>query len=188
MHKKYNKKKLIGNLIIFGFLLIFVSYFDINIDKTNISLLAHENSFYKEINTKEMLHALEGETGVYLIVDNSEYTSRIINILNSLRINEKIYLYNINKEELILDTINNEIIITQNPTDNYNIFLSKIGAYKDNYVINNQTTNYYKINTPVVFFINNGSIIFSYYLSDDALDDEILSSIYLKGFNLLRTI
>ena len=54
MRKKKNKKKLIENLIIFGFFLIFTSYLDINIDKSNVNLIANEN-LYETINAKEMI-------------------------------------------------------------------------------------------------------------------------------------
>ena len=186
MRKKKNKKRLIENLVIFGFFLILTSFLDITIDKSGVTLVAHENSLYKVINSKEMINALEGETGVYLIVNDDKYINKITNILNSLKTNENIYVYNSDKDEIKLEKKNNKIKIIQNSTLNYNTLLKQLGAYKDNYVIDGEITNYFIINTPTVLFIKEGDIVYSYYLIDTSLNDEVLSETYSKGFELLN--
>ena len=76
--RKNKKKKdnLRRNLVLFGFLLIIVSFIDTRVDKKDISLIAiNEEENYTNVNAKELLSVLDKETAVVLVIDDKRYNN-----------------------------------------------------------------------------------------------------------------
>lgn len=179
---KKQKNNLKRNLLLFGFLLIIVSLIDTKNDKKDFSLLAsNEKAIYTNVNAKEVINILNEDTGVLLIVDDKRDINKITNILDNLKTDENIYVYNSSKDEMILDLKEGELYKVQDSSDDYNILLKKLGNYTEEYLINGIDTGYRRINTPMVIFIKNGTIEYSYYISN-IVGEETLTNIYSAGF------
>lgn len=195
MRKRKNKKnKLIkGSLsILLGFLFVFLTYLDINIDKSENNLITYNNKLFNYIDASELLNVLDKEKGVIVVVNDRKDINRLINILLTLNVNENIYVYNSREDEIILDLTEKEIIVKQKPSKEYEKLLNKLGSFTDRYLVSTPSgnyieTEYYKIYTPMVLFVNKGEIVFSNYIHDDKVTDEELKTIYKKGINLLET-
>lgn len=195
MRKRKNKKnKLIkGSLsILLGFLFVFLTYLDINIDKSKNNLITYNNKLFNYIDTSELLNVLDKEKGVIVVVNDRKDINRLINILLTLNVNENIYVYNSREDEIILELTEKEIIVKQKPSKEYEKLLNKLGSFTDRYLVSTPSgnyieTEYYKIYTPMVLFVNKGEIVFSNYIHDDKVTDEELKTIYKKGINLLET-
>lgn len=196
MRKRKNKKnKLIkGSLsILLGFLFVFLTYLDINIDKSENNLITYNNNkLFNYIDASELLNVLDKEKGVIVVVNDRKDINRLINILLTLNVNENIYVYNSREDEIILELTEKEIIVKQKPSKEYEKLLNKLGSFTDKYLVSTPSgnyieTEYYKIYTPMVLFVNKGEIVFSNYIHDDKVTDEELKTIYKKGINLLET-
>lgn len=195
MRKRKNKKnKLIkGSLsILLGFLFVFLTYLDINIDKSKNNLITYNNKLFNYIDASELLNVLDKEKGVIVVVNDRKDINRLINILLTLNVNENIYVYNSREDEIILELTEKEIIVKQKPSKEYEKLLNKLGSFTDRYLVSTPSgnyieTEYYKIYTPMVLFVNKGEIVFSNYIHDDKVTDEELKTIYKKGINLLET-
>ncbi len=195
MRKRKNKKnKLIkGSLsILLGFLFVFLTYLDINIDKSENNLITYNNKLFNYIDASELLNVLDKEKGVIVVVNDRKDINRLINILLTLNVNENIYVYNSREDEIILELTEKEIIVKQKPSKEYEKLLNKLGSFTDRYLVSTPSgnyieTEYYKIYTPMVLFVNKGEIVFSNYIHDDKVTDEELKTIYKKGINLLET-
>lgn len=196
MRKRKNKKnKLIkGSLsILLGFLFVFLTYLDINIDKSENNLITYNNKkLFNYIDASELLNVLDKEKGVIVVVNDRKDINRLINILLTLNVNENIYVYNSREDEIILELTEKEIIVKQKPSKEYEKLLNKLGSFTDRYLVSTPSgnyieTEYYKIYTPMVLFVNKGEIVFSNYIHDDKVTDEELRTIYKKGINLLET-
>ena len=193
MRKRKNKKnKLIkGSLsILLGFLFVFLTYLDINIDKSKNNLITYNNKLFNYIDASELLNVLDKEKGVIVVVNDRKDINRLINILLTLNVNENIYVYNSREDEIILELTEKEIIVKQKPSKEYEKLLNKLGSFTDRYLVSTPSgnyieTEYYKIYTPMVLFVNKGEIVFSNYIHDDKVTDEELKTIYKKGINLL---
>lgn len=194
MRKRKNKKnKLIkGSLsILLGFLFVFLTYLDINIDKSKNNLITYNNKLFNYIDASELLNVLDKEKGVIVVVNDRKDINRLINILLTLNVNENIYVYNSREDEIILELTEKEIIVKQKPSKEYEKLLNKLGSFTDRYLVSTPSgnyieTEYYKIYTPMVLFVNKGEIVFSNYIHDDKVTDEELKTIYKKGINLLE--
>lgn len=195
MRKRKNKKnKLIkGSLsILLGFLFVFLTYLDINIDKSENNLITYNNKLFNYIDASELLNVLDKEKGVIVVVNDRKDINRLINILLTLNVNENIYVYNSREDEIILELTEKEIIVKQKPSKEYEKLLNKLGSFTDRYLVSTPSgnyieTEYYKIYTPMVLFVNKGEIVFSNYIHDDKVTDGELKTIYKKGINLLET-
>ena len=196
MRKRKNKKnKLIkGSLsILLGFLFVFLTYLDINIDKSENNLITYNNNkLFNYLDASELLNVLDKEKGVIVVVNDRKDINRLINILLTLNVNENIYVYNSREDEIILELTEKEIIVKQKPSKEYEKLLNKLGSFTDRYLVSTPSgnyieTEYYKIYTPMVLFVNKGEIVFSNYIHDDKVTDEELKTIYKKGINLLET-
>lgn len=195
MRKRKNKKnKLIkGSLsILLGFLFVFLTYLDINIDKSKNNLITYNNKLFNYIDASELLNVLDKEKGVIVVVNDRKDINRLINILLTLNVSENIYVYNSREDEIILELTEKEIIVKQKPSKEYEKLLNKLGSFTDRYLVSTPSgnyieTEYYKIYTPMVLFVNKGEIVFSNYIHDDKVTDEELKTIYKKGINLLET-
>lgn len=191
--KKTSKKKLAkGSLcLLISFLLIFVGYFDSNIKKDNISLVTYtNNNIYTNLNSSDLISTLKNSTAVFLIVNTKKDINKYIDLLYKANNNEKIYLYNVKDDEIVLkldDTGN--IIIKQEASITYKELLKYIGSYAENYNLINENklieTKYKKIYTPNVLFIKDGSILFSHYVYNE-INDEDLINIYKQGFEKIK--
>lgn len=196
MRKRKNKKnKLIKESlsILLGFLFVFLTYLDINIDKSENNLITYNNNkLFNYIDASELLNVLDKEKGVIVVVNDRKDINRLINILLTLNVNENIYVYNSREDEIILELTEKEIIVKQKPSKEYEKLLNKLGSFTDRYLVSTPSgnyieTEYYKIYTPMVLFVNKGEIVFSNYIHDDKVTDEELKTIYKKGINLLET-
>lgn len=196
MRKRKNKKnKLIkGSLsILLGFLFVFLTYLDINIDKSKNNLITYnDDKIFNYIDASEVLNVLDNEKGVIVVVNDRKDINRLINILLALNINENIYVYNSKEDEIILELTEKEITVKQKPSKEYEKLLARLGSFTDRYLVSTPSRNYieteyYKIYTPMVLFVNKGEIVFSNYIHDDKVTDEELKTIYKKGINLLET-
>ncbi len=192
--RKSKKNKLIkGSLsILLGFLFVFLTYVDINIDKSKNNLITYNNKLFNYIGASELLNVLDKEKGVIVVVNDRKDINRLINILLTLNVNENIYVYNSREDEIILELTEKEIIVKQKPSKEYEKLLNKLGSFTDRYLVSTPSgnyieTEYYKIYTPMVLFVNNGEIVFSNYIHDRKVEDDELKTVYMKGLNLLET-
>ena len=180
-----NKKKnnnLKRNLLLFGFLLIVISFMDIKSNKKDISLIAfNESKSYTNVNAKELINILTNKTGVVLIVDDKRDVNKIISILDNLKKDEEIYVYNASSDELVLAIENGKLNTKQEASKEYKELLNKLGSYTEEYFIDEFDTDYRKIYTPMVLFVKEGSIEYSYYISVN-LEEDTLNNIYSSGF------
>lgn len=192
--RKSKKNKLIkvSLSILLGFLFVFLTYVDINIDKSKNNLITYNNKLFNYIDASELLNVLDKEKGVIVVVNDRKDINRLINILLTLNVNENIYVYNSREDEIILELTEREIIVKQKPSKEYEKLLNKLGSFTDRYLVSTPSgnyieTEYYKIYTPMVLFVNNGEIVFSNYIHDRKVEDDELKTVYMKGLNLLET-
>lgn len=187
MKKKTKNKLNKGSLLLAVFLFIILSYFDLNADKENITLIAsNENTLYTNVNAKELLDVLDNETGVVIIVNDKVLIKTYMNILTKINNEYKIYVYNCKNDEIVLTKENGEVKVVQDQSSDYKKLVDRLGYFSELYVIDEDFTNYYKISTPMVMFINNGDIKYSYSISNQSLTIEELSDIYKMGFEKIR--
>ena len=186
MKKKQKKKVSKGSLLLISFLLIFFSYFDIKTNKENNLLASNNNSMYTNVNANELLNILDKERGVILIVNEKLLIKEYISILTELDNEEKIYVYNSKNDELKLIKENDDIVLIQDQSEDYKKLTKKLGFYTEVYTIDEKETEFLEIPTPMVMFIKNGHIEFSYSVSDNDLSREEISNIYQMGFDKLK--
>ena len=191
--RKKNNKLVKGSLsILLGFFLIVLTYLDTNVDKSTNNLITYnDDKIFEYIDSSTLLNVLDNKEGIVIIVNNRKDISRLINILITINAKENIYVYNSKDDELILELTEKDIIVKQEASTDYNKLLDKLGSYKERYLISTPSgnyieTEYYKIYTPMVLFINKGQIVFSNFIHDDKVTDEELITLYKKGLNLLE--
>ena len=189
MHNKKNKKKskILGNLLLIGSLFMFLTYFDLRIDKSSNSLITDNGkNIYTNVSASELINVLDKETGAIIIVNNKKDINRIISILLDINDNNNIFVYNAKNDEIVISKENGKLKEVQKASVQYQDLINKLGAYSEKYIIEGEDTHYYKINTPTVLFVKEGSIKYSYYINDSS-DENSLANIYKFGFSMLRS-
>ena len=196
MHKikKITKKKIAkGSLcLLISFLLISVGYLDSNINKNTISLITYtDNNIYTNLKNTDLISTLENNTGVFLIVNTKKDINKYVDLLYKAGDNEKIFVYNIKDDEIILklDKYGN-IKIKQEASEIYKELLKYIDNYAENYILITSEnklieTKYKKIYTPMCLFVSDGNILFSHYVYNE-IDNEELINIYKEGFKKIK--
>lgn len=197
---KFLKTKLKSNLVkgslllLLASFLIFLTYQECMQDRNNtlISYTDTSDKIFDYLAIKETLEIMKDKTGIIVFVNDKKTTNRFIDLLYNKELKENIYVCNVKKEEIVL-TLNdeNEAIIKQKPSQDYNDLLDRLGAYSETYYLfddedNIIETNYKRIITPMVLFVKNGKILFSHFIHDEETTDEELLEIYSKGFSLLK--
>lgn len=191
--KKKNNKYLKRSLcIVLGFFFVLLSYFDFKVDKTKNDLVTYNDKIFTNVNSAELLDILDNKKGIVLIVNDRKDINRLISLVMKININGRIYVYNAKDEELVLDLSNNEVVVKQNMSKNYEKLLQKLGSFTERYLIQTPSgnlveTGYFKINTPTTLFVSDGRVVFSSYIKDDNVSDDDLVNVYKKGLNLLET-
>lgn len=191
--KKKNNKYLKRSLcIVLGFFFVLLSYFDFKVDKTKNDLVTYNDEIFTNVNSAELLDILDNKKGIVLIVNDRKDINRLISLVMKININERIYLYNAKDEELVLELSNNEVVVKQNMSKNYEKLLQKLGSFTERYLIQTPSgnlveTGYFKINTPTTLFVSDERVVFSSYIKDDNVSDDDLVNVYKKGLNLLET-
>lgn len=191
--KKKNNKYLKRSLcIVLGFFFVLLSYFDFKVDKTKNDLVTYNDEIFTNVNSAELLNILDNKRGIVLIVNDRKDINRLISLVMKININEKIYVYNAKDEELVLELSNNEVVVKQSMSKNYEKLLQKLGSFTERYLIQTPSgnlveTGYFKINTPTTLFVSDGRVVFSSYIKDDNVSDDDLVNVYKKGLNLLET-
>lgn len=191
--KKKNNKYLKRSLcIILGFFFVLLTYFDFKVDKTKNDLVTYNDQIFTNVNSAELLNILDNKKGIVLIVNDRKDINRLISLVMKININEKIYVYNAKDEELVLELSNNEVVVKQSMSKNYEKLLQKLGSFTERYLIQTPSgnlveTGYFKINTPTTLFVSDGRVVFSSYIKDDNVSDDDLVNVYKKGLNLLET-
>lgn len=191
--KKKNNKYLKRNLcIVLGFFFVLLSYFDFKVDKTKNDLVTYNDEIFTNVNSAELLDILDNKKGIVLIVNDRKDINRLISLVMKININGRIYVYNAKDEELVLELSNNEVVVKQNMSKNYEKLLQKLGSFTERYLIQTPSgnlveTGYFKINTPTTLFVSDGRVVFSSYIKDDNVSDDDLVNVYKKGLNLLET-
>ncbi len=191
--KKKNNKYLKRSLcIVLGFFFVLLSYFDFKVDKTKNDLVTYNDEIFTNVNSAELLDILDNKKGIVLIVNDRKDINRLISLVMKININGRIYVYNAKDEELVLELSNNEVVVKQNMSKNYEKLLQKLGSFTERYLIQTPSgnlveTGYFKINTPTTLFVSDGRVVFSSYIKDDNVSDDDLVNVYKKGLNLLET-
>lgn len=191
--KKKNNKYLKRSLcIVLGFFFVLLTYFDFKVDKTKNDLVTYNDEIFTNVNSAELLDILDNKKGIVLIVNDRKDINRLISLVMKININERIYVYNAKDEELVLELSNNEVVVKQSMSKNYEKLLQKLGSFTERYLIQTPSgnlveTGYFKINTPTTLFVSDGRVIFSSYIKDDSVSDDDLVNVYKKGLNLLET-
>lgn len=191
--KKKNNKYLKRSLcIVLGFFFVLLSYFDFKVDKTKNDLVTYNDKIFTNVNSAELLDILDNKKGIVLIVNDRKDINRLISLVMKININGRIYVYNAKDEELVLELSNNEVVVKQNMSKNYEKLLQKLGSFTERYLIQTPSgnlveTGYFKINTPTTLFVSDGRVVFSSYIKDDNVSDDDLVNVYKKGLNLLET-
>lgn len=191
--KKKNNKYLKRSLcIVLGFFFVLLTYFDFKVDKTKNDLVTYNDEIFTNVNSAELLDILDNKKGIVLIVNDRKDINRLISLVMKININERIYVYNAKDEELVLELSNNEVVVKQNMSKNYEKLLQKLGSFTERYLIQTPSgnlveTGYFKINTPTTLFVSDGRVVFSSYIKDDNVSDDDLVNVYKKGLNLLET-
>lgn len=191
--KKKNNKYLKRSLcIVLGFFFVLLTYFDFKVDKTKNDLVTYNDQIFTNVNSAELLNILDNKKGIVLIVNDRKDINRLISLVMKININERIYVYNAKDEELVLELSNNEVVVKQNMSKNYEKLLQKLGSFTERYLIQTPSgnlveTGYFKINTPTTLFVSDGRVIFSSYIKDHSVSDDDLVNVYKKGLNLLET-
>ncbi len=191
--KKKNNKYLKRSLcIVLGFFFVLLTYFDFKVDKTKNDLVTYNDQIFTNVNSAELLNILDNKKGIVLIVNDRKDINRLISLVMKININERIYVYNAKDEELVLELSNNEVVVKQSMSKNYEKLLQKLGSFTERYLIQTPSgnlveTGYFKINTPTTLFVSDGRVVFSSYIKDDNVSDDDLVNVYKKGLNLLET-
>lgn len=193
MKKKTKKKIIKGSLyIITSFLFICITYLEAHLEKDEISLITYnnENKVYTSLTEKNVVNYLEQKTGVFLLTNNRKDITKYIDLLYKSNIKENIYVYNVKNDEIILELVNNEIKIKQEPSKLYEELIDHLGLYSETYLINNESefieTKYKKIYTPVIMFIKDGRILYSHFIYGVDYSEEELIDIYKSGYEMLK--
>ncbi len=192
MRKIKKNKYLKGSLyILIGFFFALITYLDLNKSNKN-DLVVQNDKIITNVTASELTSVLNSKSGVILITHDKSDSSRLLNILLDLKVKENFYIYNVKNDELVLELSSDEeeVIVKQKSTKDYETLLEKLGSYTEKYTLEDSGNNiidtgYKKIYTPMVMFIKNGKIIFSHYIYDSSLEDDDLKEIYSKGINLL---
>ncbi len=199
--KKFLNKKTKNELIklslctLAGFLLLFLTYFDTILDRDDISLITYndnQNKIFTNVTNKELMHVLDKETGIIILINSRKTANRIINLLVDVKTNEKIYIYNMKNDETILKLNEDDSVsVKQHPSDFYNNLINKLGLYAEDYTIIKEDgkeikTDYKKIYAPTVLFVKDGKILLSHYISDEEIEDKDLLEVYSQGHKILN--
>ena len=184
--RKKNKKKLSkGSLLLIGFLFICLSFFDLKAINNNTDSLL-DNSIYTNVNANELINVIKSQSGLILIVNDNSQIDRLANSLLSFEPNEKIFVYNANSDEVIFD--NNACKVVRRPSSGYRKLVNFLGSYTDNFNCGDGTISDTKyIHSPMVLFAKDGGVLYSYYLPEEEISDEILSYVFEKGFNMVNS-
>ena len=195
MKKKTKIKFLKGILcVLTGFFLIFIAYYERKIDRSPLiatNIEENNNLVYKELNRDNLIGTLKSETGVVLFVSSRSDLNRFINLLYDLKGDYTIYVYSLKNDELVLSiTDGDKIDVKQKQSKLYGQLVDYLGVYADDYVLFKEDgeivkTEYKKVYTPTVLFINKGKPVYSYSNISDALSDEDLTLIYKEGYEIL---
>lgn len=154
--------------------------------------MTYNDQIFTNVNSAELLDILDNKKGIVLIVNDRKDINRLISLVMKININGRIYVYNAKDEELVLELSNNEVVVKQNMSKNYEKLLQKLGSFTERYLIQTPSgnlveTGYFKINTPTTLFVSDGRVIFSSYIKDHSVSDDDLVNVYKKGLNLLET-
>lgn len=154
--------------------------------------MTYNDQIFTNVNSAELLNILDNKKGIVLIVNDRKDINRLISLVMKININERIYVYNAKDEELVLELSNNEVVVKQSMSKNYEKLLQKLGSFTERYLIQTPSgnlveTGYFKINTPTTLFVSDGRVIFSSYIKDHSVSDDDLVNVYKKGLNLLET-
>lgn len=154
--------------------------------------MTYNDQIFTNVNSAELLNILDNKKGIVLIVNDRKDINRLISLVMKININERIYVYNAKDEELVLELSNNEVVVKQSMSKNYEKLLQKLGSFTERYLIQTPSgnlveTGYFKINTPTTLFVSDGRVVFSSYIKDDNVSDDDLVNVYKKGLNLLET-
>lgn len=193
MHKFKNKISK-GSLYIFiGFFFVLITLMDLN--KSNESdLIVHNDKIITNVTTSELLNILDSKTAIVIITHDKVDSNRIVNILLDLKVKDNFYICNVRNDELLLEFSSDEeeVLVSQHSTKDYESLLDKLGSYTEKYTLMDSNNNivdtgYKKIYTPMVMFIKEGNIMFSHYISDGSIEDDDLKEVYSKGLNLISS-
>lgn len=193
-NKKQTKQIIKRSLcILIGFFLILITYFDLLIEKDEISLITYNNNnLYTNVEKNDLLNIIEKETGIIVFINDKKTTNRIINLIYKTNTNENIYLYNLKNDEPHLElNKEDELVIKKEPSELYNKLINKLNPYigynklikKDKSIVK---TTYKMIYTPMVLFVKNGKILLSHYISENEVNDEELLNVYKQGSLMLK--
>ena len=183
MHKKRNKKKLSkGSLIILGFLFICLSFFDLKADKNNTEISLN-NSIYTNVNAKELINIIKSQKGLLVIADNEEDIKRLVDLLVKENSDERIFVYNSSLDKPLYDM--EYCTTTRKATNDYKRLVNELGSYSESYTCRDEEFKY--INDPMVLFAKDGGIIYSYYLPEEDVTDNVLSYVFEMGFKMLNS-
>ena len=190
MRKIKKNKYLKGSLyILIGFFFALITYLDLNKSNTN-DLVVQNDKIITNVTASELTIVLNSKSGVILITHDKADSSRLLNILLDLKVKENFYIYNVKNDELVLELSSDEeeVIVKQKSTKDYETLLEKLGSYTEKYTLEDSGNNiidtgYKKIYTPMVMFIKNGKIIFSHYIYDSSLEDDDLNLLVSGKFS-----
>ena len=183
-------------LVVAIFLLLIIINFESirNNDESMLLSLNSNHTSYKKIKDK-VFDILDGDAVIMFTSDKTETEKAKKLLYNVAVINDygTIYEVDLTNEELEIELVNNiDINITKEPTDFYKRLLTKLGSFSEVYAIKNSrgdyvNTGYQKIYTPLVVFVKDGNILYSYYLnSEEDITEKELKEVYLYGFKLLK--
>ena len=189
-------KKRMAMLVVAIFLLLIIINFESirNNDESMLLSLNSNHTSYKKIKDK-VFDILDGDAVIMFTSDKTETEKAKKLLYNVAVINDygTIYEVDLTNEELEIELVNNiDINITKEPTDFYKRLLTKLGSFSEVYAIKNSrgdyvNTGYQKIYTPLVVFVKDGNILYSYYLnSEEDITEKELKEVYLYGFKLLK--
>lgn len=193
MHKLKNKISKGSLYILIGFLFILITLMDLNKSNEN-DLIVHNDKIITNVTPGELLDILDSKTAIVIITHDKVDSNRIVNILLDLKVKDNFYICNVKNDELILEFSSDEeeVLVSQHSTKDYESLLDKLGSYTEKYTLSDSNNNivdtgYKKIYTPMVMFIEDGNIMFSHYIYDDSIEDEDLKDVYSKGLNLISS-
>lgn len=193
MHKLKNKISKGSLYILIGFFFILITLMDLNKSNEN-DLIVHNDKILTNVTPGELLDILDSKTAIVIITHDKVDSNRIVNILLDLKVKDNFYICNVKNDELILEFSSDEeeVLVSQHSTKDYESLLDKLGSYTEKYTLSDSNNNivdtgYKKIYTPMVMFIKDGNIMFSHYIYDDSIEDEDLKEVYSKGLNLISS-
>lgn len=193
MHKLKNKISKGSLYILIGFFFVLITLMDLNKSNEN-DLIVHNDKIITNVTPGELLDILDSKTAIVIITHDKVDSNRIVNILLDLKVKDNFYICNVKNDELILEFSSDEeeVLVSQHSTKDYEKLLDKLGSYTEKYTLSDSNNNivdtgYKKIYTPMVMFIKEGNIMFSHYIYDDSIEDEDLKDVYSKGLNLISS-